>query len=137
MSGVIEPVYRSARLRIDMAPWFPGLLDLTRTVTSEADDTRHELTLSRDFKIEGGRLAAILLPRREGSDEVKFSAANGSDAFHAMFLSTSFSAPGPMKVISDKLATLLTRAPIFFVDTGCQPGLIPEAFEKFLAALQN
>lgn len=137
MTGVIEPVYRSARLRIDMVPFFSSLLDLTRTVTSEADDARHELTLSRDFKIEGGKLAAILLPRREGYDEVKFTAAKASDAFHSMLLSTSFSAPGPLKVISDKLATLLTRAPIFFVDTGCQPRLIPQAFEKFLGALRN
>ena len=136
LDGHVLPLYSSARLRDDMSGHFPDLLSrAVRAVSSDFGETKHELDLGRAAiadRIRGGRLAAILLPRRRGADHVTFTPALRVDAFNALFTSTSASAPGPMKAYAEKLAALAGRAPVWFVDTGPEPAAIPEAFERFL-----
>lgn len=135
--GEVLPLYSSARLRDDISHRFPELLSRAlRAVSSEdGGETKHELDLSRtiaDGRIRGGPLAAILLPRRQGSNSVVFAPARRGDAFDALFSTTHSSAPGPMRIYAEKLAALAARAPTWFVDTGPEPEAIPEAFERFL-----
>lgn len=136
LDGDVLPLYSSARLRDDGSGRFPDLMSgAVRAVSGDFGETRHELDLGRGTiaaRIRGGRIAAILLPRRRGADHVVFTPARRVDAFNALFTTTSASAPGPMKTYAEKLAALAARAPIWFVDTGPEPDAIPEAFERFM-----
>jgi hypothetical protein len=137
-TGELEPLYTSARLRIDMESVFADMLPIIRSVSHDNGEDRHELNLTDSFgvaRIKGGKLVAFLLPRRRGSVLPKFERARPSDAFHALFLSTSMGAPGPMKILSEKLTALVAQAPVFFVDTGQHPNLIPTAFAEFIKSL--
>jgi hypothetical protein len=138
-SGQIEPLYSSARLRIDMAPSFAGMLsEFGQGVTLTGSDSKHELGLGPFVGAErsrGGRLAAILLPRRCGAQLPQFESARRADAFHALFLTTSFGAPATLEITSRKLAALVALAPAFFVDTGTTPTAIPNAFAALIETL--
>jgi hypothetical protein len=138
-SGEVLPLFASARLREDMAGHFAGLLRAARRATSgNGGEIRHELDLARVLDpaaLRGGRVAAILVPRRRGAAGVEFTAANRSDAFHAAFAATFQGAPGPLSGHARKLAALVATAPVHFVDTGPDPAAIPQAFARFLDAL--
>lgn len=137
-TGELAPLYSSARLRIDMGHAFTEMLPAVPSVSLEDGDGRHELNLSDVVgltRIKGGKLAAILLPRRRGAAVPQFARARPSDAFHALFLSTSMGAPGPMKLVVAKLSALVALAPAFFVDTGRYPEEIPAAFAAFMDGL--
>ena len=133
-SGRIEPLYNSARLRADIAPWFQKLLDPAIPQT-DGEDPRFELRL-RDHlgpsQIRGGQLAALLLPRRKGASRPQFERARRGDALQAMLKNTMLGAPGPLRVTANKLSKLITHAPAFFVDTGSDPRVIPQALEEFM-----
>ena len=135
----ILPLYSSARLRDDMTGSFSELVSRTlRNVSHDCGEIKHELDLSRTVgpeRIRGGRIAAILLPRRQGATQVSFTPARPTDVFQALFTTTSFSAPGPMRNYAEKLTALAARAPSYFVDTGHAPDAIPEAFERFMESL--
>lgn len=138
-TGRVEPLYTSARLRIDMANDFAPILPMASHGVSQAEgDLRHELTLGGllgPARSRGGRIAAILLPRRRGAAHPEFTPAQRSDAFHALFVSTSLGVPAPIKSTSQKLAALVGLAPAFFVDTGQRPADIPAAFDQLMKTL--
>ena len=140
-TGRIEPIYTSARLRIDMADAFAHLLPgVSRGVSHDNGDARHELALGEllgSKRSKGGQLAAILLPRRRGAMLPEFSPARHADAFHALFVSTSQGVPGSLKTFGEKLSALVALAPVFFVDTGQLPSAIPGAFAAFIERLKN
>jgi hypothetical protein len=138
-SGQVEPLYISARLRIDLAPSFPGLLrELSHGITHDRNDSKHELGLGPLLGAErsrGGRLTAILLPRRRGARLPEFEPARRTDAFHALFLTTSLGVPSTLEMTSRKLMALVALAPAFFVDTGATPDAIPDAFAALIETL--
>jgi hypothetical protein len=138
-AGRVEPLYTSARLRIDMANSFASILPRASRRTSDVGgDVRHELALGDvlgNARTRGGRIAAILLPRRRGSTHPEFTPARRSDAFQALFISSSLSVPAPIKSTSQKLAALVGCAPVFFVDTGQHPANVPVAFDQLLKTL--
>lgn len=140
-TGQIEPIYTSARLRIDMADAFAHLLpDISRGVSHDNGDSRHELALGEFLgsnRSKGGQLTAILLPRRRGATRPEFHPARHADAFHALFVSTSQGVPGSLKTFGEKLSALVTLAPVFFVDTGQILSEIPVAFAAFIDRLKN
>ena len=139
LTGEVAPLYTSARLREDMAHNFADLLARTaRCVSCDFGEIKHELELScmiDPSRIRGGRIAAILIPRRRGARQMEFQPASRADAFHALFTATSFGAPGPMKKYAEKLSSLVAHAPIFFVDTAQSVAAIPDGFEHFMNGL--
>lgn len=138
--GRIEPLYTSARLRIDVAAAFPDLVAAASLrITNDDGDIRHELCLGGllPHRIRGGTLAAILLPRRQGSATPTFAPARRLDAFEGLISHTLLSLPGWHAVLSVKLADLVGCAPTFFVDTGGNPALLPPAFGSLLDRLRN
>ena len=58
-----------------------------------------------------------------------------SIAFAALISYTICSLPGWPENLTRKLADLIGRAPVYFVDTGADPGLLPDAFARFLDGL--
>jgi hypothetical protein len=134
-AGWIEPLYTSARLRIDMAPAFPDVLRTSAALSRDDGDPRHELRLADHLDpalVRGGRLIAVLLPRRMGARFPRFEPARRAEAFRALFKNTMLGAPGPLRQTATKLSSLVARAPAFFVDTGSDPRAIPSAFENFI-----
>src|SRR5260370_14529430 len=133
-TGQVEPLYTSARLRIDMASAFAHILPTVSVSVSHDDgDSRHELALGEMLgptRSRGGQLAAILLPRRQRAVLPEFTPARGADAFHALFMTTMLGVPSPLKLTSEKLSALVALAPAFFVDTGQKPAAIPDAFRS-------
>jgi hypothetical protein len=137
-TGQIEPLYASARLRIDMAEPFADMLSASTGISEDDGEMRHELRLSRYLKperIKGGRVRAILLPRRRGARHPEFSPARRADAFSALFVTTTLGMPGPLHWVADKVKVLVGCAPAFFVDTGQTPEAIPDAFARFLSRI--
>lgn len=133
-----EPLYASARLRNDMAPAFKDILPQPAFLSNEDGEVRHELRLDSYFgteRIRGGKIAAILLPRRQGALSPKFEKARPAHVFDAMFSTVLVGAP--LKVIAAKLSSLIFKAPLFYVDTGGKPAAIPDAFEEFLRSLER
>jgi hypothetical protein len=134
-SGRVEPLYTSARLRIDVAAAFAELVGSASSgVTNDDGDTRHELRLAGALpkQIRGGRLAAILLPRRQGSPVPTFAPARRLDAFEGLMRHTVQSLRSWHALLSVKLADLVGCAPTFFVDTGTDPALVPPALGDLL-----
>ena len=134
LAGSIEPLYTSARLRIDMGPRFPDVLR-TSAAKSDGGDPRYELRLADHLDptlVRGGRLVAVLLPRRMGARRPRFESARRAEAFRSLFKNTMLGAPGPLRQTASKLSSLVARAPAFFVDTGSDPRAIPSAFEDFI-----
>lgn len=134
-TGEIEPLFATARLRATAAAEFASLLTSSAELSYDEGDARHELRLSdalgRD-RLKGGRIAAILLPRRLGSETPAFSPARRSDVFAALLPSTSVGLLGWPEKTTRKVAALSDKAPAFFVDTGNTPNYIPDAFQDFL-----
>jgi hypothetical protein len=132
-TGMIQPIYASGRLRDDIAPAFRGILPSAAHISVDDNEKRHELRLksflSRE-RIRGGKLTAILLPRRRGADTPKFEIARASDAFNALFSTIVVGAP--LRAIAAKLTALISGVPCHFVDTGSSPAKIPDAFAEFL-----
>jgi hypothetical protein len=83
-------------------------------------------------RLKGGKLAALLLPRRRGAPRPVFERARSVDAFNALLTMTVTLTPGWPDVVSKKLMSVIGLAPIFFVDTGQTPDAIPDAFAEFL-----
>ena len=138
--GWVEPLFTSARLRVDGAAAFAELVGVASLgITTDEDDTRHELRLASPLagRIRGGTIAAILLPRREGFSTPKFAPARRLDAFNGLIRHTIPSLRGWASVLSIKLTDLVGCAPAFFVDTGTNPALLPDAFGSLLDGLQN
>jgi hypothetical protein len=134
----VEPLYSSARLRTDLENSFADILPANRTVSHDDGEERYELNVSDVLdpaRIKGGKLTAILLPRRKGAALPQFERARASDGFHALLLDTSRGAYAPMKYIAEKLSTLLGRVPVFFADTGKNPSAIPTSLEAFMTRL--
>jgi hypothetical protein len=136
--GQVEPLYTSARLRIDVAAAFAALVDVASSgITEDDGDIRHELRLAGllPHRIRGGTLAAILLPRRQGSSAPTFAPARRLEAFEGLIKHTVLSLPSWRALLSVKLADLVGCAPTFFVDTRRDPALVPLAFECLLNRL--
>lgn len=137
-TGRIEPLYVSARLRADMVGAFADLLHTSAATSSNQGDIRHELRLS-DYlghdRMRGGRLAAILIPRRRGAQLPEFSEATRGDALQALYMQTALGMPGSREIAGRKLSRLAGLAPAYFVDTGADPRAIPHAFEGWLDRL--
>ncbi len=139
-TGMVEPLYCSARLRADMAPAFASLAARAESTSCEFGETKHELNLLRTGpaeRLRGGQLAAVLLPRRCGAAAVSFAPASRGDLFHGLFMVTSQGAPGPLRQHAQKLARLAAAGPVQTVDTGTDPAAIPAAFSRFLAELEE
>jgi hypothetical protein len=135
VSGRVEPLYSSARLRVDMAEQFGDLLHASAAVSEDDGEVRHELRLGAHLKtgqIKGGTIAAILLPRRRDAVTPEFAPARRLDAFNALAKVTTTQLPGWPTEVSKKLTALIGLAPVFFVDTGRDPAAIPNAFTDFL-----
>jgi hypothetical protein len=139
LSGRVEPLYCSARLRADMAPAFPDLVTSSTNVSHTDGEVRYELKLTQEAfpgQFHGGSLAAILLPRRRGSALPTFSPARRLDAVSALYTSLLLTQLGWRDVMINKVATTVGLAPVFFVDTGQDPRAIPDAFAEFLDGLK-
>jgi len=138
VNAKVEPLYCSARLRADMGPAFLDLMTAPPQISSSDGEARYELRLaaqlSRD-RICGGSLAAILLPRRQGTVLPEFARARRFDAISAMYTSMTLMQLGWQESMIKKIATVVGLAPVSFVDTGQSPAAIPEAFGKFLDRL--
>jgi hypothetical protein len=136
-SGRIEPLYRSARLRLDMADNFSDLLRMSTALSRENHEMRHELRLTGPIaeRIAGGNLAAILLPRRRGAVLPTFEPARRVDAYAAFAAVTGAKLPGWPKRTAEKLMAMIGLAPVYFVDTGSSPDAIADAFMDFLDRL--
>jgi hypothetical protein len=134
-TGDVEPLFATARLRTAAMDEFSALLTTSAELSHDDGDARHELRLA-DFvgqhRLRGGKLAAILLPRRRGAERPEFSPARRSDAFSALLPSTSVGLLGWPDKTARKVAALVEQAPVFFVDTGNAPHYIPDAFREFL-----
>jgi hypothetical protein len=91
-TGRIEPLYCSARLRVDMAGQFADLLGTSAALSHDDGETRHELRLAGHLggEVEGGVLAAILLTRRRGAVRPLFEPARRVDAYAALVTVTMF-----------------------------------------------
>ena len=137
-NGLVEPLFTSARLRVDGAGAFAELVNVAGLrITRDEEDARHELCLAHPLarRIRGGIITAILLPRRRGSSTPKFAPARRVDAFEGLIRHTMPSLPGWPSVLSIKLTDLVACAPTFFVDTGTNPALLPKAFRSLLDSL--
>jgi len=137
-TGLVEPLYCSARLRDDMASSFAPLIARERATSREFGETKHELNLRETAAAEqlrGGRIAAVLLPRRGGAASVSFAPASRGDLFHALFMVTNQGAPAPLRQHARKLVGLAPGRPIVSVDTAAEPAAIPMAFSRFLDGL--
>ena len=135
----VEPLYTSARLRIDVVDAFSDLVARTSSgITTDKGDSRHELRLGAQFKdqIRGGTIAAILLPRRQGSPVPTFAPARKCDAFAALMSVAGTLLPWSRQVLVARLADLVGCAPTFFVDTGSNPALLPDEFGRLLGGLR-
>ena len=133
-SGTIAPAYTSARLRTDMSGAFADILHVTVALSLDECDARHELRLGDHLDLKrfrGGRIAAILLPRRQGAQRPTFLPARRVDAINALFI-TLLGAPPSLRRAAAKVKSLVSLAPVFYVDTGAEPRAIPDAFERFL-----
>jgi hypothetical protein len=138
VTGKIESLYCSARLRGDMAPAFADLVRGGAGTSSSDGEVRHELRLAAQIgsdRIKGGSLAAILLPRRLGAPLPVFSAARRLDAISALYTSMMLTQLGWADLTIRKTTDAVGLAPVFFVDTGQSPDAIPEAFAEFLDRL--
>lgn len=134
-TGKIEPLYATARLRIAAVDEFSALLHTSVELSYDDDDARHELRLADAFgreRIKGGKLAAILLPRRQDAATPEFSPARRSEAFSALLPNTSIGLLGWPDKTAKKIAALVEHTPVFFVDTGNTPNYISDAFRSFL-----
>ena len=137
-NGRVEPLYRSARLRPDLAKSFGSLIGGTASVSDVDDEQRYELSLAAlGDRVCGGSLAAIFLPRRRGARLPQFSPARRSDAFAALITATTIELPGWPGVTAEKIAATIELAPVFFVDTGEDPLAIPDAFAAQLERLSS
>ncbi len=135
-TGQVEPLYVSARLRVDMGGTFKEILG-SSYLSNDDGESRHEIRVSRWLareRIAGGKIAAILLPRRRGASRPEFASATRIDAFNALFAITKLGLPGPIAWTFEKITRLVESAPAFFVDTGSAPEAIPDAFADFLDA---
>lgn len=136
LTGLVKPLYCSARLRLDLAGSFRDLIDGRAPVSDVDGERRHELSLAAlSDRVRGGALAAIFLPRRRGALRPEFTRARRSDAFAALITSTTIELPGWPKVTAEKIAAAVDLAPIFFVDTGTEPMAVPDAFAAQLDRL--
>ena len=134
-TGAILPLYSSARLRTDMAQPLERLLPTSVGISVDGIEQRHELRLAEflgEEKVKGGTLKAILLPRRTGAIQPRFSPARPADVLHALFRTTMLGISGSLGNVAMKLSKLATFAPATFVDTGTQPLAIPDALAAFL-----
>lgn len=137
--GCVAPLFLSARLRPPCEAALRGLLDRTLVDRSdEGDDPRAELRLRPDapgITIGGGRIAAILLPRRQGSTDIVFRKASAAEAAAATIPASTLQLPAFRAPLFTKLLATLNAAPRFVVDTGADPARIPAAFHRFLDGL--
>ena len=102
--GRVEPLYSSARLRLDMAGHFPEYVKRSRATSEIFGDVRYEVPLSEALppqQFKGGKLKAILLPRRRGAMKIEFEPARRFDAMSALFSVSADQQPGwPNEVAS-------------------------------------
>jgi hypothetical protein len=134
VDGRVEPLYRSARLRADMEPALSSIVTPGSEFSGSGDEARYELRLDPG-RVRGGKLAAILLPRRRSSLLPEFAPARPRDALAALYTSMTLVQFGWPETTIKKMTSLLSLAPIAFVDTGQSPAAIPGAFARFLERL--
>lgn len=136
LNGRVEPLYCSARLRLDLVETFRNFIGADTPLSDVDGERRRELSLAAlDDRVRGGVLAAIFLPRRKGARRPEFAVARRSDAFSALMASTTIELPGWPDVTAEKIAAAVDLAPVFFVDTGTEPQAIPDAFATQLDRL--
>jgi hypothetical protein len=129
LNSRVEPLYCSARLRIDLAEPFRDFIGAGTPISDVDGERRHELSLAAlNGRLRGGALAAIFLPRRRGARLPEFSPARRADAFTALIAATTIELPGWPNVTAQKIAAAVDLAPVLFVDTGADPLAIPDAF---------
>lgn len=125
----VEPLYCSARLRLDVTESFRDLIGTRAPVADVDGEARHELSLAQFGEtLRGGELAALFLPRRRGAQLPEFVPARRSDAFQALLTATTIELPGWPKRTAEKIMAVISALPVFFVDTGADPKAIPAAF---------
>ena len=133
------PLYASARLRTDLISRFPAAFTERGKATPGNDpDPRLELQLAGalpNLAIAGGRLSAILLPRRQGASRPEIRPARRIDAMQGIFSPNVTMNPGWRKRISARLIALTACAPVYFIDTGNSIEAIPDALEALLDRL--
>ena len=136
VTGQIEPLFCSARLRPALVDTFQSFIGETTAVSDFNGEPRHELSLAGlGDRIGGGKLRATFIPRRRGAASPEFVPAKQSDAFRALLPTTAYELPGWPHEIADKVAKIAGLAPVFFADTGTAPMEIPTAFANQLDQL--
>lgn len=137
--GDVAPLFVSGRVRPGSQSALRPLLVKTEVARSnELDDPRAELRLRPEIdgiRIGGGRISAILLPRRRGAVRVTFTPASAADTVKALLEPTVTMLPGLRGSLFPKLLAAVKSAPRYFVDTGDNPAAIPDAFKLFLSTL--
>jgi hypothetical protein len=132
----VEPIYASGRLRPGAVGLLADFVQRTQiAVTRDFGEPRHEIRLGGNYTsniIAGGRIAAILLPRRSGANELSIRPARPHEVFRALIGVTMLQLPGLHNRVTPKLLKLTQGLPAFVVETGDRPSRIPAAFERFV-----
>lgn len=124
-SGLVAPLFSSARLRHSGAAAFEALIGATTVGVSDDDGApRYELRLPSTPT--GGRVATILTLERSGAAGVTFKPARASDYIGPLMQVSMARAPGYTGRTSQKLLAAARMAPALVVDTGTDPAAIPD-----------
>ena len=136
-TGEVAPIYSTARLREAGRANFADLVARTRaSVTEQNGEVSDELHLSRDAigsRIAGGKVVAWAVAARRGSAVPVIQPGRPSQAYQAMIVATA-AYPFAPDIAARKIFTAIRVAPLYSVDTGTDPTLIPAALEPLLGA---
>jgi hypothetical protein len=116
----IAPLYRTARLRSDMAERFGDLLHLRREISDDEGEIRHELafTAGDNGLLGGGSLAAIALIERNGAATPNRTQVSRALVVSTLATTTTVATPGYADSRLNKLFDIVARAPLLRFDPG-------------------
>lgn len=134
----VAPLFTSARLRFNPPPPLDALARRTSiAVTNLNGDLSYEMRLAEHWpnRIHGGDVAAWLLPKRNGAPRPTFTPAGRLAAYRSLIVVTTAQLPFGRQATSANILRMIGRAPAFEVDTGTDPTVLPDIFDRFLAEL--
>jgi hypothetical protein len=130
-SGLVAPLFSSARIRHSGAAAFESLIGDTVVAVSDDDGApRYELRLP--LMPVGGRVAKMLALERSGAKCPTFKPARISDFLGPLVQVSMARAPGYAGRTSRKLLAAARMAPALVADTGTDPAAIPASLSDLL-----